>query len=79
MLVGFRDAVKVTSFAGKYCADIAMGIRFLETMIGQAHGQLMVLKEAAKAHGKAPKTNGKPDLNVISPNGDGTPPEANHD
>lgn len=83
MLLDFRDAICGGSFDGKYASALAMGLNFLENMIGSAAAQVTGLKNAEKQTREAIRNaaKNKAPLNVVDPNkpAEPTPPETTAD
>ena len=75
MLLDLRDAVKAAMYPGRSAQAIAMGLNFIENMIGQAAGQLSALRQAEKQTRDALKSGNKAsNLEVVGPEKPDEPP-----
>lgn len=77
MMVDFRDAIRGSSFEGRFVTAVAQGLSFLENMVVQASGQVNALKQAAKATNEAMKAAQKePKMHIEDPEKPPETPEA---
>lgn len=70
MLREFKQAVLMTSFAGRDARAVAMGLNFLDNMMAQSAAQIEQLKRAEKATREAFKAAHKsPPMTVVGAEG----------
>jgi len=48
MIVGFRDAIRETSFLGKHARNVAMGLEWLDQTVNGSANQLEAIKREEK-------------------------------